>query len=176
MKISKYGAFVLALMVLVSCKKVDELLTFYISDSSEIVIESTISPIELPFNIPTPDITTDSEEEFSNNNTNSGLVKDVYLSSLNLNIKAPQGTTFSFLKSIKIYIRTDDSNEILLASKENIVSSASSIDLIPTQSKLDVYVKAPSYKLRTEITTREILTQDVTLECNIRFEVTADPL
>jgi hypothetical protein len=176
MKILKYVFFASAIIAMVSCDKIDELLTFYISDSSEIVIQSSLSPIDLPFNIPTPDITSDSEEEFKNNNTNSGLVKDVYLSSLNLTIKSPEGTTFSFLKSIKIYIRTDDSNEILLASKEGIVSSESSIDLIPTQSKLDTYVKASIYKLRTEVTTREILTHDVTITYNIRFKVTADPL
>lgn len=158
-----------------ACKKVDELLTFEISDQTEIVIESS-SPYSLPVEIPTPDITTNSDEEFSNNGTRADLVKDVYLSSLVLSIKSPEDKTFSFLKSIHIYIRTDDSDEIELAYKDEISSDTQSIKLIATDKRLDKYVKADSYKLRTEVTTRETLTQDITIVVDMSFKVTADPL
>jgi len=159
-----------------SCEKLDELLTFYISDTTEVVVESSLFPIELPMEIPTPDITTNSEEEFSNEGTNASLVKDVYLSKLTLDIISPENKTFSFLKSMRIYIRTNDSDEKELAYKENISSNAKQIDLTMTGENLDRYIKADSYKLRTEVTTRETLTQDVKIQIYMRYKVTADPL
>jgi len=158
-----------------SCDKIDELLTFTISNKTEIVIETGI-PITLPFEIPTPDITTGSEEQMSNNNSSTDLIKNVLLTSFNMKVTEPSDKTFSFLKSIHIYISTDDSDEIELAYKDNIDSSTNSIDLTTTESKLDKYIKADSYKLRTKITTKETVTQDITIEINMEYKITADPL
>ena len=158
-----------------SCDKIDELLTFNISNTTEIVIETSI-PIALPFEIPTPDITTGSEEEMSNNNTSVDLIKDVLLTSFNMKIKDPNDKTFSFLKSIHIYISTNSSDEIELAYKDNIDANTNSIDLITTNSKLDKYIKADKYKLRTEVTTKETVTKDITIEINMKYKITADPL
>ncbi len=176
--IMKYKiAYIVLLLAVVfsSCKKIDELLTFYVEDQTEIVIESSL-PISLPLEIPTPDITTESEEEFSNNGTNANLVKDVYLSSFKLSITSPEGKTFSFLKSIHIYIRTNDSDEIELAYKDDISSDARVINLTTSGNRLDKYLKADGYKLRTEVTTREILAEDISILVDMRFKVTADPL
>ena len=86
-----------------SCDKVDELLTFSISTSTEIPIEKTLV-ISLPFDIPTPSIKTNSESEFENNNTSAKLVKNVLLDELKLSIISPDDKTLSFLKDITIYI------------------------------------------------------------------------
>ena len=158
-----------------SCDKIDELLTFTISNTTEIVVETSI-PVALPFEIPTPDITTGSEEEMSKNNTSVDLIKDVLLTSLNMRIKDPADKTFSFLKSIHIYISTDDSDEIELAGKDNIDANTNSINLTTTNSKLDKYIKADKYKLRTEVTTKETVTKDITIEINMEYKITADPL
>ena len=163
------------IILLGACKKIDELLTFTVNDQTEIVIESS-APFSLPVEIPTPDITTNSDEEFSNNGTRSDLVKEVYLSNLVLSIKSPEDKTFSFLKSIHIYIRTNDSDEVELAYKDNVNSDAKFINLDLTHERLDKYIKADSYKLRTEVTTKETLTQDVTIVVDMSFKVTADPL
>jgi len=175
MKIRGLIIAVLFISVLSSCKKIDELLTFYVDDQTEIVIESSL-PFSLPIEVPTPDITTNSDEEFSNNGTNADLVKDVYLSELKLSIESPEDKTFSFLKSIHIYIRTDDSDEIELAFKDDISSDARVINLKTSGSRLDKYLKADGYKLRTKVTTRETLTQDISILVDMKFKVTADPL
>ena len=130
----------------------------------------------MPFEIPTPDITTNSEQELNNNNTKANLVKDVSLEELKLTIVSPSGKTFSFLKSVEIYISTNDDDEVLLADKNDIQSNAESIDLSTTDNKLDKYIKAESYKLRTKVVTRETLTQDIRIKINMKFKVTADPL
>jgi len=161
-----------------SCNKIDKLLTFYISDQSETVIESNLLPfnLSLPFEFPIPEITTNSEKEFENNNTKIELVKDISVEEVKLTITSPDDKTFSFLKSIHIYISTNDEPEIEIAYKDNIESDAKIIELTTTKEDLDKYVKSPKYKLRTEATVRETLTQDVGLLIDLKFKVTADPL
>lgn len=176
MKMKKLITVTLLALLLFSCKKVEDLLTFTVNDQSEVTIESNILPFTLPHEIWLPPITTNSEEEFKNNNTSSSLVKNIYLTHLDISIKSPTGKTFSFLKSMTLYISLDGENEIVLAKKENIDSNANVLNMEVTSSRLDTYVKADSYKLRTEVTLRETLTQDVTVGVDMSYKVTADPL
>jgi len=161
-------------LFLSSCDAVDDLLTFNISNEASIKIKST-SPINLPTEILMPDVTTNSSVQFENNKTKASLVKDVKLRSLNLSISDPADKTFTFLKSIHLYISTTDSDEVELAYQENINTTANTIDLICTDKKLDQYIKADSYKIRTKVTLKETLTKDVTVKADITFRVTADP-
>ena len=161
------------LTLLPGCKDVEKLLTFRISDSTSITVESS-SPLGLPLEVPTPTVTSNSAQQYDNNNTARELVKDVKLEELKLTITNPPSKTFSFLKSIHVYISSTSSNEIELASLDNIESTASVIDLTPTTAKLDVYAKASSYTLRTEVETDETLTQSVDILVDLKFLVTAD--
>jgi hypothetical protein len=161
-------------LFLTSCDAVDDLLSFTISNDASIKIKST-SPINLPSEIITPEVTTNSSSEFENNKTKASLVKDVKIRSLKLSISDPSDKTFTFLKSIHLFISTTDSNEIELAYQDNIYSTSNSIDLICTDKKLDEYIKANSYKIRTKVTLKETLTKDVTIKADMKFKVTADP-
>jgi len=172
---SKLIAITLLLAVFfTSCNAIDDLLSFTISNEATIQIKST-SPINLPTEIITPDVTTNSSAEFKNNKTEAGLVKDVKLKSLNLTITTPDGKTFTFLKSIHLYISTTDSDEIELAYQDNITETTNMIELISTNAKLDKYIKADKYKIRTQVTLKETLTKDVTVKADMKFGVTADP-
>lgn len=164
----------LIVLIAFSCNEVDDLLTFAINDRTSITVASNASPITLPIDIPTPDVTTNSEQQYKNNNTAASLVKDVRLDELKLTITNPPTRTFSFLKSIRIYISSDQSGELELASAENIASNVNVLNLIPTQEKLDAYIKSPSYNLRTEVTTDEALAESVDIQVDLRFLVTAD--
>ncbi|HYC85817.1 MAG TPA: hypothetical protein VEB86_11375 [Chryseosolibacter sp.] len=158
-----------------SCDKLDDLLTFYINHDATFTIEAT-APVNLPIDISTPDIATNSSQDFENNNTRSDLVKDVKLNDLSLTITAPAGENFDFLKSVFIYISTDSNNEVLLASVEEVPMNVTFVEMIPTESALDSYVKASSYSLRTKIVTRETLTEAVDVKVDMEFKVTAKPL
>ena len=157
-----------------SCESVDELLSFNISNQTIFEIPSS-SPINLPSEIIMPEVTTNSSSEFENNNTNASLVKDVKLKSLALSITIPDGKSFTFLKSVHLYISTTDFDEIELAYQDNINTTSSSIDLICTEEKLDQYIKADSYKIRTKVVVKESLTEDTTIKADMKFRVTADP-
>jgi len=148
---------------------------FLISNQADFRIEGS-SPLNLPFEMGTPDVTTNSSQEFQNNNTASNLIKEVKLEELKLTITSPSGKTFSFLKSVQIFISTNSSDEIELASLDNIATTATSISLTTSTQNLDKYVKASSYKLRTRVVTKETLTQPVDIRAAIKFRIKASPL
>ncbi|HEV3222679.1 MAG TPA: hypothetical protein VGZ90_07365 [Puia sp.] len=163
-----FGLFVLCN----SCKKLEQLFAFTISNQSSVTIPSS-SPVNLPVDIATPNVTSNSSQEFKNNNTNVNLVKNITLQSLQLSITSPSNQTFNFLQSIHIYISTNSSNEIELAYLDQIPANVNLIGLIPTQASLDQYVKASSYNLRTTVVTSQILTQNVNINVDSKFRVTA---
>lgn len=160
-------------LLLFSCEEIDDLLTFYFTDQTAIRIESAM-PLNLPLQIATPAVTSSSRQAFENNNTHADLVKDVKLQQLKLTITHPDTKTFSFVKTIRIFISASGHSEIELASLDNISTTTGVIELVPTDQKLDPYVKAPSYDLRTEVTTDETLAEDVDILVDLKFRVTAD--
>lgn len=174
MKIKKFAIITFLVLLTVSCNEVDKLLTFTISNQTTFKIDSSF-PINFPTEVITPDVTTNSSAEFKKNNTNVNLVKDVKLKELKLTITNPTNKTFSFLKSIHLYISTNNDDEIELAYQDDINSSSNTISLVCTTQKLDKYVKASSYKIRTKVTTKETLTQDITINSEMKFNVTANP-
>jgi len=163
---------IIGIILTVSCKK---LLTFDISDSTTTTIDANILPFQLPVELPTPDVTTNSENEFAQNDTKVELVKEIILKKLVLTITSPNDKTFSFLKSIEIYISADGEDEMKLAWNNDVQSDAKSIELETTNSALDKYVKKDKYKLRTKVVTKETLTQSVDIKIDFTFQVTADP-
>ena len=131
-------------LALFGCEKLNELLTFEIAHSDNIKIPAS-GLLNTPLISPVP-VNMSAQESFKNNNTNADLVKDVSLSKLSLTITDPASETFDFLKSIKIYIGTDESDKVLLASLDNIPMGVSAINLVPSNAKLDKYIKGKSMK------------------------------
>jgi len=156
------------------CKKVAELLTFEISDSQDIKIPAS-SVINVPFISPVP-VTMNSQQSFQNNKTSANLVKDVRLTKLTLTISDPATENFNFLQSIKIYIGTNDSDKVLLASQDNVPTGVSTIELVSSNTQLDKYIKASSYTLYTEVALRSSVAEQITVRADSKFRVTADPL
>lgn len=157
-----------------SCRKINHLLTFEITDSEDIKIPAS-SLISVPVIAPVP-VTVNSQESFENNNTKASLVKDVTLKKLTLTITDPATENFNFLKSIKISIGSNDNDIILLASLDKIPSDVSVIELVSSSAKLDKYIKASSYTLYTEVTLRSNVAKELTVRADSKFRVTADPL
>jgi hypothetical protein len=95
----KIALLLFASSILFGCKK-DELgIRFKINyETSFDVLSGNI--LNLPFDLFTPDITTNSEAEFAANDTRVDKIQEIKLESLNLTITAPQGQNFDFLKHI----------------------------------------------------------------------------
>jgi hypothetical protein len=166
-------AFITALLSNISCKKIDDLLTFTITVENNFTVAAS-GPLNLPFEILTPQVTTNSTQQFRNNNSDVNKVKDIKLKKVDLQIVSPAGKTFSFLESVHIYVSTNASDEIELAYLDNISTTATVISLTPTTASLDKYVKAPNYSLRTRIVTKQTLTQNVEVKNLCQFQVTAN--
>ncbi len=157
----------------ISCKKIEDLLTFTVNVENNFTVGAS-SPLNIPIDILTPQVTTNSTQQFQNNNSDVNRVKDIKLKKVDLQIISPAGKTFSFLESVHIYVSTNANDEIELAYLDNISSSSNSISLIPTSVSLDKYVKASSYSLRTKIVTKQALTQNVEIKNGCQFQVTAN--
>lgn len=158
-----------------ACEKVDKLLTFYVEDSQNIRISSNF-PLGIATQLAPVAVTTNSSQTFANNDTRADLVKDVKLDRLTLSITDPQSQNFDFLQNIEIRITTNGNDEIVLASLSSIPQGQRTITLTPTGAKLDAYLKASQYTLKTRATVGRNVPQDVTVRADTRFKVTADPL
>jgi hypothetical protein len=174
MKIKTYAIISLFALFIFSCSVVDNLLTFSIDQQTSFTIPAGVpANSTLPFT--TPDISTNSSTVFENNNTKTELVKDVKLKELKLTITNPATQSFSFLKSVHLYISTTSSDEIELAYLDNINSTSTTLNLTCTAEKLDKYVKAPSFKIRVSGVSKEATTQAISVQADMKFQVTADP-
>ena len=174
MKTNFYLPIITFFFLVSSCNIIDDLLTFTIDNQTTFKIASGF-PLGTAFSVVTPEVTTNSSSTFENNNTKADLVKDVTLTSLKLSITDPTDKTFSFLKSVTLYISTDANDEIEIAYLDNINSTSNTIDLIPNPAKLDKYIKASSYRIRTKSVIKESLTQDISIKADMKFKVTASP-
>lgn len=165
----------ICLLLIASCKKDKLTITFNITDSFDFTLKSG-SVINLPIELFTPDITTNSEGEFEQNDTRVDKIKQINLNELKLSITSPTGKTFSFLKNIEIFISAEGLDEKLLASAYDVSSSSSVISLNCTGEDIADYIKKNSYRVRVKTVTRESLTQDVDVNCFLSFKVKAAPL
>jgi hypothetical protein len=172
-KILFVTAVITILFSTISCKKIKDLLTFTVNVENNFTVGAS-GPLNLPIDILTPQVTTNSTQQFQNNNSDINKVKDIKLKKVDLQIISPAGKTFSFLQSVHIYISTNANDEIELAYLDDISSTTNFISLTPTPASLDKYVKAPSYSLRTKIVTKQALTQDVEIKNLCQFQVTAN--
>ena len=159
--------------VLSGCEKLDKLTQFDMNFDTSIDIPATVG-VNLPFNIITPDITTNSESSFESNETNKDLIEKITLKTMEMTVSKPDGEDFSFLKSIEITIKADSLDDKKIAWLNDIPANAgSTITLETTPDDLKEYIKKDSYKLDIKTTTDEILTQDYTIDIHNVFFVDA---
>src|ERR1043165_637964 len=131
-------------------------------------------PINLPVNIQTPDMATNSEQEFAINDTRKDLIESIKLTQLKLVITSPAGETFSFLKDVRIYISSPGLPEVEVAEKLNIDNSVGGeLQLDVFNTELREYIKTDKFSLRVASTTDEVLTSNVNAHVYSNFFVDA---
>ncbi len=170
----KASLFLLILLLSVySCKEVDKLTHFNMSYTSNTTIPATFG-IDIPIDIWTPNIPTNSETEFESNNTAKNLIEEIVLTKMTLTITNPADASFDFLKKIEIYISTDDVAEKKIAWMDDIPQTGlKSITLETSGDDLKDYIKADTYKLNTKTVTRQLISQDTDLKIDNTFYVDA---
>ncbi len=176
-------AFLLLALLLgtVSCKKILDLLTFQVNDSTTFQLPATgplpggATPV---ITLPGVTVNSTASSTFQSNNTAADYVQDVTLDRLALIITDPVGQNFDFVKSISISIASDaaGTNKVLLASLSPVPTGQTTIELKPAGQKLDVYLRGGSYTLFTTVELTQLgLRNTATVRADSRFNVKANP-
>ncbi len=160
-------------VALTSCDAIDELTKFDLDYTTNYTIQaSTI--IDTPIDILTPDVTTNSEEEFESNDTRKDLIESIKLRTLTLNLNTPEDGNFNFINDITIFIRAEGLPEVAIASATDLPENGSrSVALETDNVELKEYIKADSYTLRTMTTTDGTISQDHNIDIRTVFRVDA---
>lgn len=162
-----------AFVLLLACDKIDELTKFDITYKSEVTIPGTVG-VDLPFDIFTPDVETNSESEFEVNDTRKDLIEEIRLTELTLKITSPEEADFSFLESIEIYIYAEDLDEIKIAEKTDIDPDTGDVlDMDVIDVDLQEYIKKDKFNLRLNTVTDEVISSDHEIEVSSTFFVDA---
>lgn len=170
----KKYVFVLCISTLLcSCTTLDELTKFDIEYSQRATIPSSTG-INLPIDIFTPAMETNSESKFAVNDTRKDLIEEIKLSELEMIILSPDNADFSFLNSIEVYISAAGLDEILIASLDDVPeNSGNRITLNTSDLDLKEYIKKDEFSLRLNTVTDEVISTDHELEINSTFFVDA---
>lgn len=155
------------------CKKVDELTKFDMDYNTTVVIPAS-SGINLPFNVFSPSVTSNSESTFEVNDTRKDLIEEIILKKLELTVKTPNGEDFSFLESISIYINAQDLPEVKIAWNDAVPDGAGTV-LGLTTSNVDLkeYIKKDNFTLRVNTVADEVLASDYHINVFSQFFVDA---
>ena len=163
----------ITVLLLPGCKAVKKLTQFSLKFNQTIIIPSTVG-INLPFNINTPPMATNSVAEFERNNTNSSLVERIELRQLRLKLTAPSNSDFSFLNSVKIFLSADGLPETLVAWRENIPDNVGKeLDLQTTNADLKAYVMKERISLRVSTVTDKLIASEHHIDLEATFFVDA---
>jgi hypothetical protein len=156
-----------------ACEKINQLTVFDLEYNTQITIQSVVG-INLPFNLASPNITTNSESSFEINDTRKDLIEEVILKELKLFISVPEDGDFSFLESIEIYISSEGLEEKLIAWNESVDSEAGNIiELDTSNDDLQEYIKNDQIALRVKVVTDKLLLTDYTIDINSVFRIDA---
>jgi len=155
------------------CDAIDELTKFNMDYNTQVVIESSAN-IDLPFDVFSPDVETNSESEFAINDTRKDLIEQIILRELNLTITAPEEEDFSFLESVNIYISAEGLPETQIASMDEVPdNNTGSLQLVTVGTDIKEYIKMDSFSLRLNTVTDEIITSDYYIDVDAVFFVDA---
>lgn len=163
-------SLLVVLSVAFGCKK--KLTQFYIDFNTPATIQSSI-PINSPVNIYTPEQETNSTVVFEVNDTRKDLINLILLKDLEISITEPESQNFNFLKSVEVFINSDNFTERKVAYNENVPSNVKKINCEVLDVDLQDYIKEESFVIRIRTVTDQILTQDVKLDIYSNFFVDA---
>ncbi|KUJ50385.1 hypothetical protein [Chryseobacterium sp. JAH] len=101
---------------------------------------------------------------------NNAQIKDVRIADAKVSVVSPTGGNLSALKSVKIYISSSGSSEKLVASRSDISSTASSVNLdLNDAGFLDEMVKSTGVTVRTVYELKNQTTSDMNLKVALNF-------
>jgi len=167
-------SILLVIALFSSCKKVDKFTQFEKDYNSEATIPSLIG-INLPFNLPTPEITTNIDKELEVNDTKKDLIEKATLKQLKVSIVTATNQNFNFVNDIDIYINSNSFPKKKIAFLHAIPENNSKVLLFDLIEDLDIkdYIKEDKFKLELKIVTDKTILQEVDLSIDTRIFIDA---
>ncbi len=172
----KIAVFLALSFLIVSCDELNDLADFEFDYETTFTVPGTI-PVAVKDTIQSPVIETEISQYLEDNNTDESKINKITLEELELSINSPADSDFSFLKEIMIYIKADDMDEKLLASKTNITESiGDTLKFETTSDDLQEYLFKETYQLKAIVETQKAIDQDYELNAYVLFKADADVL
>ncbi|WP_144283816.1 hypothetical protein [Chryseobacterium echinoideorum] len=102
---------------------------------------------------------------------NNAQIKDVRISDAKISVVSPVGGNLSALKSVKVYISSNGTSERLVASRNNISTTSSSLnlDLNNETGFLDNIVKSSGLSVRTVYELKNQTSSDMNIKVALNF-------
>ncbi|ASK31803.1 hypothetical protein CEY12_17525 [Chryseobacterium sp. T16E-39] len=101
---------------------------------------------------------------------NNAKIKDVRLADAKISVVSPSGGNLSAFKNIKVYISSSGTGEKLVASRSNISSNSSSLNLdLNNNGFLDEVVKSNGVTVRTVYELKNQTSSDMNLKVALNF-------
>ncbi len=159
-------------LLLYSCDKLDEYTQFNIDLEENVNIPAS-TVVNIPLDIISPDIETNYEEIYQDNNTSLDLIESVSLSDLKITINAPKNGNFDFVKSFEFYLSAEGQDRVLLAEVQDLPDGVT--ELSPEISDVDLkpYIESESVKFQLKVVTDKVLSTDHELHVYIQALVDA---
>ncbi|MBL1222266.1 hypothetical protein JET18_15540 [Chryseobacterium sp. L7] len=101
---------------------------------------------------------------------NNAKIKDVRISDAKISVVSPSGGNLSAIKSVKVYVSSSGTGEKLVASRSNITTDSSSLNLdLNDTGYLDEVVKSSGLTVRTVYELKNQTTSDMNLKIALNF-------
>jgi hypothetical protein len=158
-------------LLLVGCDGLSKFTQFEMPFTSTVTIPKSTG-LNLPFNIPTPEIETNSATFFSTNNINTDLIEKIELKKMELTVTSPASGNFNFLKSFEIYITAEGLEETKIAWIDDIANNeAMPLKLSIDKIDLKQFIMKDKFGLNVKTTTDELTATDYTIEIKTAFMI-----
>lgn len=101
---------------------------------------------------------------------NNAKIKDVRISDAKISVASPSGGNLSAFKTVKVYISSGGTGERLVASRSNISTNSSSLNLdLNDTGFLDEVVKSSGLTVRTVYELKNQTTSDMNIKVALNF-------
>jgi hypothetical protein len=115
-----------------------------------------------------------SEQQYSLNDTRKDLIEEVFVQSFLLEVVSPSTEDLSFLNSARFHIDSDGLAEMLVAEKDPVPNDVGQDLLFDVMAvNLAPYLRADAFNIRSQFVTDESRNNNITLRGSIRFAVKA---
>lgn len=160
-----FSAAIIASAALVSCGTVQSVIQNTFPYTANVLVSTGV-----PANKEVSSTATATNVQTWFGGNNNAQIKDVRIADAKISVVSPTGGNLSALKSVKVYISSTGTSERLVASRLDISTNSSSLNLdLNNAGFLDEVVKSTGVTVRTVYELKNQTTSDMNLKVALNF-------